>query len=74
MTTSIEQQLEAANRKLLQASIDLLEKDKIIAALQSSLALQDKQLAAVQGQMRRATVAFNRDINHATPALLRPQI
>lgn len=61
---SIERQLEIAHLKLLQASVDLIEKDKIIAAL-------DKQLAACQGQLRRSTLPFKRD---QVPALLRRQI
>lgn len=61
MTISIEQQLDIASEKLLQSSVDLLEKDRIIAALRSSLALQDTRIAALEAQQRRSALPFRRD-------------
>jgi hypothetical protein len=69
MTISIEQQLDEANVKLLQASIDLLEKDNEIAELKVQLDVRDKRIAALEGAARRSTLPFKRD--QTTPALRR---
>jgi multidrug resistance efflux pump len=47
--------------KLLQASVDLHEKDKHIAALKEQLDARDKRIAALEGQMRRSKTPFKRD-------------
>jgi hypothetical protein len=52
---------------MLRASVDLIEKDKQIAALKEQLAAKDKRIAALEGNARRSTPPFD------TPALLRPQ-
>lgn len=64
--------------KLLQASIDIIEKDneiarlnKLVAALQSSLALQDAQISTLQCRLQRSTIPF--DKRSPMPALCRPQ-
>lgn len=72
---SVEQKLLAlidrGNRKLLQASVDLLDKDTEIADLRAQLAARDKRIATLEGSARRSALPFRRD---QLPALLRPQI
>jgi hypothetical protein len=68
---SEEKLLARAHVKLLQASIDLLDKDNEIAELKHQLAARDKRIAALEGAARRAALPFRRD--QTIPALLRPQ-
>jgi hypothetical protein len=49
-------------KKLLQASIDMIEKDNEIAALKQQLAARDRRIAALEGQARRSTPPFKRDL------------
>lgn len=67
--------------RILKASNDLIAKDKEITALQeiavelrATVARQEEQITALQCQLRRSTLPFNRDRNQSTPALLRPQV
>jgi vacuolar-type H+-ATPase subunit D/Vma8 len=48
-------------RKLLQASIDLIEKDNEIAALKAQLEARDRRIAALEGHARRSIPPFKRD-------------
>lgn len=71
MTISIEQLLERAQAKLLQASVDMIAKDKQIAALKLKVALQTERIGILEAQVQRSRLPFKRDLT--TPALLRPQ-
>lgn len=59
--TSIEEQLDFANARLLQASVDMCVKDEEIAALKAELAAKDQRIAALEGANRRAALPFRRD-------------
>ena len=59
-------------RKLLQASVDLIEKDKQIEALKAENEAKDRRIAALEGELRRSKLPFKRD--QIAPALLRRQI
>lgn len=57
--------------KLLQASIDLISKDKQIAALKESvvllrreIAFQDEQIASLQCRLQRSVLPFKRAESH----------
>ena len=53
--------------KLLQASVEMFEKDEQIATLKAQLAERDKRIAALEGQSRRTALPFRRDQTTSTP-------
>jgi 2-C-methyl-D-erythritol 4-phosphate cytidylyltransferase len=57
-------------RKLLQASIDMIEKDREISDLKAQIAARDKRIAMLEGASQRSRLPFKRDL---VPALLRRQ-
>lgn len=71
MTISIEQLLERAQGKLLQASVDTIAKDKEIATLKLKVALQAERIGILEAQVQRTKLPFKRD--QTIPALCRRQ-
>jgi hypothetical protein len=61
--------------KLLQASIDMLEKDREIAALKQTVAIQEARIAIMECKLQRRSVPFaaRAQAQAETPALLRLQ-
>jgi hypothetical protein len=72
MTISIEQLLEQSQMKLLQASVDQVNKDIEITALKETVRLQEAQITALQCRLQRAAIPFHSRAG-TVPALLRRQ-
>lgn len=71
MSKTIQELLDDANAKLLQASVAIVAQNGELNRLKAAIGVKDERIAALEGAARRSTLPFRRDL--PVPALCRRQ-